>query len=403
MENFIDLMSDITYTPDQIGKRLTSFERQKYTERDETILNRISAGVALSMYVATAEETAKMNEFNTYMINLRTLGAQIDADNEKLKSVINLEKSINRLGKHKAADGKAAVTQTFTKYQVFQVDQAQPFIQAKDELGNLKVDGNGNPVYTSSLNFIPSYEQAKDGNGNLLFEQAKDGSGNLLFEQDFEANGEPKVDINGDLVYTTNPIYTNKPVWSTNLLFTHSNDNKNLRKLSDERNIPFNHIKADIVYLSGNTPDTISVEIKGAISPLPATINTYDYTDINNPIITPISNPEIDNDVTERLDSTNTIKNSSQTLIDLYNQRNSSDIKALNLPVLQSGNCSTVGTTFTDGSGHLLNNNVPVDSLVMIDGEIYKISSITNFSTAVLGSALSADVTNVPYTIYSID
>ncbi len=109
MKSFIDLKSNITFTELQIQKRLTSRERSKYSQRDETIMGRLSIGAITGVRTLTDDEQQQVNNFGTYMAELEALGVVVRAENQLLINAIAYENALIRLARYKLADGREEV------------------------------------------------------------------------------------------------------------------------------------------------------------------------------------------------------------------------------------------------------------------------------------------------------
>ena len=110
MDNFIDLMGNVTYTPKQIRKRLASIEQKTFSKRDEKVLNRVASGAALGKRNPKAEEATAMDDFALFMEGMEVLAAEIRSDNALLINTIQYEKAVERLSQVVLADGREAYT-----------------------------------------------------------------------------------------------------------------------------------------------------------------------------------------------------------------------------------------------------------------------------------------------------
>ncbi len=107
--SFVDLMSNVTYTPLQISKRLQEMEEQVYTKRSESVLNRIGTGVSLGKRPQIPEEAAAMDNFNTFMSGMETEADNARADNQLLKETLSYEASEQRLSQYVLLEGQVGV------------------------------------------------------------------------------------------------------------------------------------------------------------------------------------------------------------------------------------------------------------------------------------------------------
>lgn len=109
MENFVDLTGEVTFSESQIRKRLLAIERNRYSARDEQVLNRVASGLALGVYTPTPDEQQQITEFNTFMAEMVVFAAQVRADNSLLQSTIALERAQDRLARYILLDGRQGV------------------------------------------------------------------------------------------------------------------------------------------------------------------------------------------------------------------------------------------------------------------------------------------------------
>lgn len=109
MESFIDRNADLVFTGNQLRTRLARIERQRYSQRDEEILNRIASGIALGVYQATPDEQQQIADFNTFMAEMVAYGEQVRADNAFVAEKVAYKKALARLERYRLADGRPEV------------------------------------------------------------------------------------------------------------------------------------------------------------------------------------------------------------------------------------------------------------------------------------------------------
>jgi len=99
-ESFVDLKGSTTFTTLQISKRMKDYESRVFNRREEEALNRITTGMSLGIYEASASELQQVTNFNTFMGLMVAYGITVRNDNELLKNTISYEKAITRLDKY---------------------------------------------------------------------------------------------------------------------------------------------------------------------------------------------------------------------------------------------------------------------------------------------------------------
>ena len=97
INSFINLMSNTVYTEHQLSKRIQAIERNRFSKRDEQILNRVLIGIALGTHIASPEELAEISAFNDFLQEITTLKALVKQENYLLVNAVRYELATKRL------------------------------------------------------------------------------------------------------------------------------------------------------------------------------------------------------------------------------------------------------------------------------------------------------------------
>jgi len=93
----IDLMSNITFTPDEINARVVSIIRQQYSLETEQKITRIAVGALQNTYTPTVPEKQLIADYQVYVEASRATGVLAAKDNDLLIATIEHEAAVDRL------------------------------------------------------------------------------------------------------------------------------------------------------------------------------------------------------------------------------------------------------------------------------------------------------------------
>jgi len=151
MESFIDLMSNTTYTPAQLEKRLTNIENQHYGHRSEQVINRIGTGKGMGSRPTSPVEDQVLADFSIFMEDARAMLVVAEAENTLLINTIGYEQSLARLDKYILLEGRPEqeyVPPTYDPETGEELTPEIPHILGIEPLPEYvdSVDEEGNPI-----------------------------------------------------------------------------------------------------------------------------------------------------------------------------------------------------------------------------------------------------------------